>query len=155
MTFEEITREMAKLYHAGLTLDEVGQRFGMTRQGVRERFIKAGIDRRQPSPIDKDRLEQLYLEDRLPIDAIAAVFVTTPNRIRQKLKKYKIPRRPPLKIGGSLVDFLRKLKLGQTDIIKRPINEKYANIHSSAKQIGITISIRSLGGGEYSVTRVE
>ena len=105
MTFDEITQEMAKLYGAGLILDEVGQRFGMTRQGVRERFIKAGIARRRPKPIDKDRLEQLYLQDRLTIDAIAAIFVARPDRIRRALKKYKIPRRPSIKVGGYPVDF--------------------------------------------------
>ena len=155
MTAKDIVRAMAELYDGGMTLEQVGERFGLTRQGVRHRFIKAGVIRRRPEPIDKKRLETFYSVERLPIPKIAAVFSVSIGKIQRALKSYEIPRRPPLKKGGIQVDFLRSLKIGKTSVIKWRSDEKYAHLHQAAKQIGIKISARSLGDGEYAVTRLE
>jgi hypothetical protein len=155
MTSKDIIREMEKLYNGGMTLEQVGERFGITRQGVRHRFIKAGIIRRRPAPIGKKRLETLYSADRLPIPKIAAVFSVSIGKIQRALKTYEIPRRPSLKKGGIQVDFLRSLEIGKTEVIKWRSAEKYAHLHHAAKLAGIKISIRSRGDGEYAVTRLE
>lgn len=154
-TERDITQVMAELYESGMTLQEIGEQYGLTRQGVRHRFIKAGIIRRRPEPIGKKRLETLYSIDRLPIFEIADLFSASIGKIQRALKFYEIPRRPPLKIGGIKVDFLRSLAIGATGVIKWRSDEKYAHLHQAAKQIGIRISTRSLGNGEYAVTRLE
>lgn len=155
MISKDGTEEMAKLYDGGMTLEQIGERFGLTRQGVRHRFMKAGITRRRPKSIDRDRLDVLYSKDRLPINEIADLFSASIGRIRRALKIYEIPRRAPLKKGGIQVDFLRSLAIGKTGVIKWRSDEKYAHLHTAAKQVGIKISTKSLGKGEYAVTRLE
>ena len=155
MTKEDITQEMQKLYESGLSLAKVGERFGITRQGVRHRFEKAGIIRRQPQSIDKDRLETLYSKTRLPIWEIAANFRVSRGKIKRALKLYDIPQRKPLKLGGYIVDFLRSLGIGEKGVIEWRRDEKYAHLHHTAKLVGIKISIRSRGNGKFEVTRLE
>ena len=155
MSTQDITQKMKILYDSGLTLEEVGKRFGMTRQGVRDRFLKAGIPRRQPKKIEKDRLETLYFKDNLPISTIAAVCGVSKGKIERELKCHEIPRREPLKLGGYIVDFLRKLKIGAKDIIEWRSDKEYAHLHHTAKLVGIKISVRSCGGRKFEVTRLE
>lgn len=154
MTAKDVIREMAKLYDDGMTLEQVGERFGLTRQGVRYRFVKAGIARRRPAPLDRDRLDALYSKAKLPICEIAALFSVSQTKVKLASKTYEIPRRPPLKLGGIWVDFLRSLETGKTGVIKWRSGEKYAHLHQTAKLVGIKISTRSLGGGEFEVTRL-
>ncbi len=72
MVVKVSTAEMAKLYEDGLSLEAIGQKFGMTKQGVRDRFIKAGIERHKTKykQINREHLETLYLEQRMSIDRI-------------------------------------------------------------------------------------
>lgn len=155
MTPEKITQEMERLYNAGLSLEEVGSRFGMTRQGVRHRFVKAGIACRQPKIIDKDRLETLYSKDRLPIAKIAGILSVSKSKIKQTLETYGIPRRESIKKGGFRVDFLRSLEIGEKRVIKWRDEDQYAHLHWTAKLVGIKISIKSIGKGKFEVTRLE
>ena len=155
MNAEDITREMAELYNGGMTLEQVGKRFGMTRQGVRHRFMIADIIRRHPKNIDKDRLEALYSKERLPIFKIAADFSVSENKIRKALKSYEIPRRKPLKLGGYKVDILRSLKIGEKRLIKWHNNKEYARLYTPAKLLGMKVSIRSRGNGKFEVTRLK
>jgi DNA-directed RNA polymerase sigma subunit (sigma70/sigma32) len=61
-------REMAKLYENGMTLQEIGDRYGISRQRVQQRFRAAGLAQLvRPSKytlIDKTRLETLYARER-------------------------------------------------------------------------------------------
>lgn len=155
MTKEDVIQEMKELYESGLSLEKVGERYGITRQGVRHRFEKAGITRRQLKTIDRDRLITLYSKDKLPILEIAALFRVSKGKIERSLKLYEIPRRKPLKLGGYIVDFLRSLEIGENRIIEWRRDEKYAHLHHAAKLVGIKISIRSLGDGKFKVTRLE
>ncbi len=62
---DTVTRQMVDLFQIGMTLEVVGKKFGMTRQGVRYRFIQAGIPRRKKvtyKDIDKQQLEKLYFQ---------------------------------------------------------------------------------------------
>lgn len=74
MTEKDSTRKTAELYDGGMSLEQVGEAYGLTRQGVRHRFIKAGIVRRRRKQIDKKRLETLYSAKRLPISEIAGLL---------------------------------------------------------------------------------
>ena len=155
MTAKEKTAEMALLYQNGRSLAEIGEQFGMTRQGVRERFIKAGIARRKTKyeQIDKSRLDRLYSVDRLLISKIADVFSVNPSIIRRALELYKIPRRPPITLGGYKVDFLRSLEVGENRVIESR-GDRYVHLHDTANRIGIKISIRSRGANRFEVTRL-
>ncbi len=149
------TLEMAALYRSGLSLAAVGEKFGLTRQGVRHRFTQAGVVRRSKpkyTNIDKERLEKFYLEDKLPIDKIASFFSVSKPFINHALEFYKIPKRSPINKGGYLVNNLRKLKIGEKKEIKiRP--KVYSGIYTTAKRLGIKVSVRSCGGN-FEITRV-
>ena len=153
LSIAESTQKMAELYESGMTLEEIGALFGMTRQGVRHRFVKAGIERRRPESIDKKQLEILYSKKRLPIFKIAGIFSVSESKIKRALKSYGIPKREPLKPGGYNVDFLRSLRIEQPAVIKWR-NEEYAHLHDTAKRIGIKISIKALGGRKFEVVRL-
>lgn len=157
MDYTTVTRQMVKLYQDGMTLEEVGKKFGLSRQGVRHRFIQAGIPRRSKinyKNIDIKRLEKLYFEERLTIPKIAAEFPVQTIVIRKALKFHQIPRREPLKLGGYIVDFLRSLEINEKGIIEWQRNEEYANLHHPAKQINLKISIRKLTGRKFEITRL-
>lgn len=149
------TLEMATLYRSGLSLAAVGEKFGLTRQGVRHRFTQAGIARRSKPKyinIDEDQLEKFYLEDKLPIDKIASFFNVSKTVIHHGLEFYKIPKRSRINNGGYRVDSLRKLKIGEKKEIE--IRSRiYSGIYSTAKRLGIKVSVRSRGG-KIEITRV-
>ncbi len=149
------TLEMAALYRSGLSLEEVGEQFGLTRQGVRHRFMQAGINRRSKPKlinIDKDRLEKFFLEEKLSIVKIASFFNVSKPFINHALEFYKIPKRSPVSKGGYLVNSLRNLKIGEKKEIK--IRSKgYGGIYTTAKRLGIKVSVRSRGV-KFEITRV-
>jgi predicted DNA-binding protein YlxM (UPF0122 family) len=151
------TAKMAKFYQNGLSLEAIGKQFGMTRQAVRERFIKAGIARRKNKyeQINKDRLETLYFKDKMPISEIADVFSVSPGIVRQALKFHKISRRKPLNSSGYKVDFLRSLGIGEKRVFEWRNNKRYIHLHDTANRICIKISIKSLGGGNFEITRLK
>lgn len=161
MANKDTTRQMVELYRDGVSLENIGKKFGMTRQGVRERFIKAGIPRRgkfkykdKEKDIDKARLEKLYLEDKMSLTKIAGVFSVNAAAVNRALKFHQIPKRRPINKGGYLADFLRSLEINEKGIIDWRRKEKYAHLHTSAKQVGIKIFIRGLGSRRFEVTRI-
>jgi len=127
----------------------------LTRQGVRHRLMQAGVVRRSKpkyTNIDKERLEKFYLEDKLPIGKIASFFSVSKSFINHALEFYKIPKRSPVSKGGYLVNSLRNLKIGEKKEIK--IRSKgYGGIYTTAKRLGIKVSVRSRGGN-FEITRV-
>jgi hypothetical protein len=149
---------MAELYQSGKTLEEVGKEFGLTRQGVRERFIKAGIARRSKDKfpdIDKTRLETLYLGNKLPVSDIADLFLVSEGVIMRALKFHQIPKRRRISNGGYIVNFLRSLKIGEKDTIEPRKSSEYASLHTAARLVGIKISVKKLEERRYEVTRLE
>jgi predicted DNA-binding protein YlxM (UPF0122 family) len=156
MKTEDSTKQMEQLYRKGWTLEEIGQKFGMTRQGVRDRFIRGGVEIRQPKyqRIDKEQLEQLYSDERFSVPKIAKVFFVTKPTILKALDFHGIPKRKWKKIGGYMVDFLRELKVGEQKIYQ-PLSENYPRLHRNAEVIGIKISIRKCGEGQFLVKRLK
>lgn len=150
---DEINQKMKTLYESGFSLEEVGNEFGMTRQAVRDRFMKAGIERRQLESVDKDHLERLYSVERTSLRKIAVFFGVSTGKIERALKFYKIPKRVSLKTGGYIVDFLRTLEVGDRKILEWKNND-YPHIHKFAKNLGMRISLRARGDNNYEVTKI-
>lgn len=48
--YSQTRADACDLYGAGLTLAEVGRVLGMSRQGVQQHLIRAGVGRRSPGP---------------------------------------------------------------------------------------------------------
>ncbi len=152
------TRQMVELYQKGMSLEDVGKQFGLTKQGVRYRFMKAGISRREKFKnidIDKGRLAKLYLEDKMSVSKIAGVFSVSETAIRHRLQHYQIPKRDRIKNGGCRVDFLRSLKINEQRIFEYQGNDEYAHLHTQAKLIGIKITTKKLTAGRFAVTRID
>jgi hypothetical protein len=151
------TENMIKLFQAGATLQAIGKEYGMTRQAVHYRLTKAGINTSQTKyeRFDRTLLEKLYTEERLSLEKIAAIFSTYIDSILKALKFHKIPRRQNIKTGGFKVDFLRSLEIGEKGIFEWKNRGKGAHLHGAAKEIGIKISVKSIGGNHYEVTRIK
>lgn len=148
---------MAELYNDGWTLESIGKKFGMTRQGVRSRFMTAGITRRhwlKYPHIDKEHLAKLYSDDKLPLSDIADIFSVSIYVIKLALEFHKIPRRKPLFLGGYAIDFLRRLKCGEAAKIELRTGN-YTYLYPAAKRIGIKITIGAKDANKFMVTRIE
>ena len=152
------TKQMVELYKRGLNLREIGEHYGITRQAVYLRFKLAGIKYYRQFAylkIDKNLLTKLYSDEKRTIADIAEIFSVNIELIEMALKKYEIPKRRSLTKGGYAVDFLSALKQGEEGVIK--LRGKFTNhLHSSAKRIGIRISVKSTGAdNEHLVTRID
>lgn len=150
------TQEMARLYQStDLTMEQIGERYGIIKQAVHARFVRAGIPRRRRhQTINKERLKKLY-EAGLSLKKIGKRFGTDAKVIRQSLKFHKIAKRPPVKFGGKNVNFLRTLKVNQKKKIVTDVKYPHAALHRSAKAINLRISVRTVGENEFQVTRIE
>ena len=105
--------------------------------------------------IDKNRLEDMFLVKKMPISEIAAALGCSQMTIANALKYYAIPKRRPLERGGTRVDMLRSLAVGEQTEISCWLKHPVSNLHNIAHRIGMKISIRSLGGGRFKVKRIE
>lgn len=159
MTKREETLEMAILYEKeGLTLEQIGKQYGISKQTISQRFAKIEIlpPRRLPkcAQIDKTTLEHLYSEKRLSIDRISREFNTYPKMVYQALAFYEIPKRLSIQLNGKHKDTLKKLAIGEK--IEIECHAKYPNaiLHVSAKHLGIKISMKKLEKGRFEITRV-
>ena len=149
---------MVELYENGLTLQEIGDRYGISRQRVQQRFKEAGLAHLARPPkytlIDKDRLETLYVGERLSIAKICEAFGIKSHLVNQALKFHKIPKRRSLVSNGKYIDQLRELKVGESIEIHCPAGKPYVVLHKSAKRAGGKVSVKKLGGEKFQITRV-
>jgi len=104
--------------------------------------------------IDKNRLKEMYMDEKLPIAKIGTAFGCNESIITEALKYNAIPRRPPLKFGGTRVDMLRNLAVGEQTEINCDLKYPVTNLHTIAKRIGLKISVRSLGDGRFKIKRI-
>lgn len=100
--------------------------------------------------VDKGRLKQLYLTEKLPIEKIASSLGCSRPTIEEALKHHRIPRRQPL---GSRVNAIRDLALGEETEIICDVMHPVTNLKTIAGRIGIRISVKPLGNGRFSVKR--
>lgn len=158
MTKEETTRRLIELYETGLTLDQVGKEFGLTRQGVRYRLTAAGITPRRSKYryLDKTLLKKHYLEDKLSIDKIAETLAVSRNVIKAALEYHNIPKQGRHLQGGYIIDFLKRLEVGgQATLRLHNCKTKYSSVYDVAKRIGIKISTRVCGEDGLLIKRIE
>lgn len=151
----EKTRRMAVFFHRGESFEQIGKRFGLTRQGVRYRLATIGtaLYPQKHKNLDKVLLQSSY-EKNLTIEKIAALFTTSVDTIRKALRYYRVPKRRPLNKGGSRVDFLRSLKVGEEKLLSID-SRYYGGLYSTAKRIGFKITVRSVTSNCLQVTRIK
>lgn len=153
------TEQMAALYEkGGITLQQIADLYGISKQTISQRFSKIEIVRPVQLPqfaqIDKSRFQYLYQTERLAINKIGIILETNPSRIHQALGYYEIPRRESINLNGKHKHLLKTLAVGQTAQIDDEAKNTYKNIHKSSKLIGIKISAKKVGEGKYLLTRV-
>ncbi len=92
MGSKQISLEMAKLYKTGMTLLEIGNKYGVTKQSVHKRLkaleIKCTRRQRKPVKINKASLNGLYDKDKLPLAELARAFNVSTTTINRALKLY-------------------------------------------------------------------
>ncbi|HVF47879.1 MAG TPA: hypothetical protein VNA17_09970 [Pyrinomonadaceae bacterium] len=96
--FKQVLEEMIRLYtQERLTLEQIGSHFGMTKQGVPDRLVRAGVQMRSrsfpPTPIEYDLLHRLYVIDELSLHKTAAELGTSKSIVVDALKRNGINRR--------------------------------------------------------------
>lgn len=78
-----------------LTLEQIGERYGVTAQRVQQVFAKANIPR-NPRPrarVDREALESLYKLEKLPLEEIAAKLGMSTSAVGVALGRYGLKRR--------------------------------------------------------------
>jgi hypothetical protein len=157
MAKKAAVQEMTELYKSGMTLQEIGDRYGISRRRVSQRFKEAGLPIARPPKftlIDKDRLETLYAGERLSIAKIGEAFGVKPHLIQQALHFHKIPQRTSPVSDGRYVDRLRELRIGESVEIVCDAKKPYVMLHRSAKCAGGKISMKKIETGKFQVTRI-
>lgn len=100
-------------YRQGLTLEEVGKRFGCSGCTILARMEEWGLPRRSMSeamkevnkfPIPKELLEQLYLEQGLSVWAIGDMLGCHAQTICNRLREYGIPSRSTGPVPAYVLD---------------------------------------------------
>ncbi len=143
---------------AGLTLQQIGERYGMSRQAVDDRFRRMKI---KPQPLEsvqkmnKEKLEHFYFEEKLPLVQIAAEFEVDVSIIRKALKRYKIPKRQHLKRPGKHQEFLDNMEIGGKAVIEVIKGNPYITMHIAAKRRGRKVSVRKISATEFEITRLK
>jgi DNA-binding CsgD family transcriptional regulator len=157
MNIKQETLKMAKLRDSGATCKEIGDIYGLTPYTVWQRLSRAGfIDSYRSidlEEIGKERLENLYAVERLPLKKIAACFGVREDIIKAALILHKIPERKLLRQSGKHIDLLKKLEIGDAVQVQLT-KDSDSYLYNAAKSLGIKISLQNLGGYNFKVTRV-
>lgn len=147
---------MHELRQEGWTLEEIGEKFGLTRQGVRYRLTRhlrklAPIKHQE---IDRAKLIKLSVDQNLSDEKVAKLLKTSTYVVGRALRYHNIPAPQRRKKGGYIIDFLRSLEINKPKPFKLRTG-KYPFIYDNAKRIGIKISVKTVFQGEYLITRVK
>src|SRR5438132_13477696 len=91
------TAELRRLYEdEGLTLQQVGDRIGLTRQAVHIRLSKAGVKMRPhglpPIRLERDLLYRLYVVEGLTFAQTCAKLGVTGTPVKRELERHGIDR---------------------------------------------------------------
>ena len=167
--------EMRRLYlDEGLTLKEIGVRFGITRQAVQLRFVKAGISRRShysqnfrnANEQRSDRIHRLlddrrkeivkmYDDEKVPLSQIADRMGISHGAIR----KFLIACGIEIRSTDSFRTFpeLGKLKVGESLLLPRPVRKgsPHLTYYKMAKTYNIRVSVRTFDERTFRVTRIK
>ena len=84
-----------ELYNKGITINQLAERFGLTRHVITNVLKKEGLYQSKPKKIsiDKDLLYQKYIEEELSLKECASLFDVSYGSIRTRLLEYNIPIR--------------------------------------------------------------
>lgn len=114
-----------------LTLQEIGERYGVSRQCIQQRLSRAGVRRiSRKSELDQERLRSLFVESRLSVRQIATALNISRDKVEEEIIRYRI-RRPPM------IDYLASLH-SRTEIEHLYISEGLTQIEVAAK-LGISL----------------
>jgi biotin operon repressor len=154
----DTTRQMHKLRQKRWTPEEIGDKFGLTRQGVRYRLTKhlrrSVGSRFIYQGIDEAELIKLSVDQNLSDEKVAKLLKISPYAVGRALQYHNISAPPQRKKGGYIVDFLRSLEINESKPFKLRTG-RYPFIYDNAKRIGIKISIKTVFKGEYLITRIK
>lgn len=150
--------EMAALYEAGgITLEEIGREYGVSKQAVSQRFAELEIRRPTLPPkcarIGKTKLDDLYTTKRFSIAKISGLLGTESYRIYQALRYYRIPKRRSIVFDGKYKDKLKKLEIGEAAEIDFHGKKPHADLHRAGKNAGVKVSVKKLAETKFLVTR--
>lgn len=156
MTKKAETLKMAEMYRNGLLLQTIGERYGISKQGVQQRLARFGITAKDRplkyAPIDRERLADLYARN-ISFEKIADELGTNADKITKALRFYKIPKRKRVK-AGPRADIFRTLGIGDKYVETLNCKQPYVLAYMSAKKVGIKVSTRRLGD-KLEITRIE
>ena len=137
-------------------MQQIGNRFGVKRQAVHDRFRRAGIKLRPSNQVRKvfsrEILVKLYDEDKLTIGQIAKKLNVGFSKVSSELKRHGIEKRPVGENQRKHPEFW-SMKKGDTLIVPRPRAVKpFSSLYGMAKNAGIKISIKTIDKDEMLVT---
>lgn len=141
-----------------LTLQQVADRLGVTRQAVHDQLVRNGIERRPRSPqsrtIDRATLYRLYVTNQLGICAVAKELRASYSLVCRELKRHSIEKRPR-GFDWRKIHELDSILIGESVVIRRPIRPKpHSSLYGAASVRGIRISIRRVDAEFVRVTRL-
>jgi len=147
---------MWRLYEdEGLSLAEVGKRFGVSRQRVHQEFVKAGIKTRGRvlKSLDRKVLHRLYVVTRLSISETAKKLGVSSGVVERELERHGIERRTNnrLEFDRELIERLYvKQGLSQIETGKR-LGVHARIVMRELRRYGITLR----HAGRYAPVRIE
>lgn len=132
-------KRMIELYKGGLSMEETGEAFGISKQRVEQILKKEGVKTRgntntekyaaskksRRKILPKDLLIDLYVDKKLPVKEIALKLGVSEGSLYRNLSEYGIPRREtePSFSSPLTAELLRKLYIDEK-MTARQIAEK-------------------------------
>ena len=152
--------ELIRLYtDEDLTLQQIADKFSISRQTVYERLRKAGIKFRPRSRrtlnISGPELYDLYVTKQMTPAKIGKKLGRGKENIRQYLLKHKVPMRGR---GESFVKYpqIQEMKPGESIELPKPARKNpYTDYYLMAKKAGIRVSMQTIDSETLRLTRVE
>jgi hypothetical protein len=158
-----LTNEWKLLYESGLSLNAIGDRYGVTKQAVHDRLKRAGVEIRSKKqaqalrfiPIERDILDALYVEKRMSIAAVAERLGVSCDQVKRSMRTHGIKaRRSGHWRKYTLID---TMKVGEAHDFPRPQSKGtwHANFYQAAKIRGMRVRVRIVDESTVKVMRVE
>lgn len=158
--------EMRRLYsEESLTLQEIADLYGMTKQAVRDRFVRHGVQlikNRQhkiKQTVDRELLIKLYVAEERPLDVIYKRLRISNRILMHELKRHGIAIRSFARLRtlySEHYELMTELKVGdQMSVLFQQDRKDYTPMYKKADRLGIKISITRINKESLLVTRIE
>ena len=160
----DIKEEIIQMYvGAGLTLREIGEKIGFSRQTVCNILQEAGVraaqkgkkPQRERTTENDGAILRLYVDEDRPVREISKLLNLSVNAVSESLREHGVM----IKRGGMrtiVFPELRNLNIGESLELPRVISnskQTYVRYYEMAKSAGIKVSVRSIGEEKVRVTR--